>query len=370
MAWLRGGSGLARRIVRPIEMEFLPVARSPLPLLPTTVVGSYPQPDWLVDRAMLSKSVPRVRMNIWRVAEPWLEQAQDDATVLAIRDMERAGIDIVTDGEMRRESYSNRFATALEGIDQQKPGEVFSRANIATPVPRVVGRIRRAHPVEVRDMAFLRRNTDRRAKITLPGPFTLSQQARNEFYRDADELVMDYAAAVNAEIHDLVRAGADCVQLDEPWLRQDPAAARRIAVKAIDRALEGISVPTVVHLCFGYAAVVPGSSKPVGYAFLPELAACRADQISIEAAQPRLDLGILRDLAPKTIVLGVLDLADPLPETPEVVATRIRAALAHLPPERLVAAPDCGMKYMPRDTAFAKLKALAEGAAIVRREIA
>ena len=342
---------------------------TPLPLLPTTVVGSYPQPDWLVDRALLSKSVPRVRLNIWRVAEPWLEQAQDDATILAIRDMERAGIDIVTDGEMRRESYSNRFATALEGVDNARPGEVFSRANIATPVPRVVGPIRRTGPVEVRDMAFLRRHTDRRAKITLPGPFTLSQQAKNEFYKDADEMVMDYAAAVNAEVHALVRAGADCVQLDEPWLRQDPAAARRIAVKAIDRALEGVAVPTIVHLCFGYAAVVPGSSKPVGYAFLPELAACRADQISIEAAQPRLDLGILRDLAPKTVVLGVLDLADSAPETADVVATRIRAALRFVPPERLVPAPDCGMKYLARDVALAKLKALADGAAIVRREM-
>ena len=341
-----------------------------LPLLPTTVVGSYPQPDWLVDRAMLSKSVPRVRMNIWRVAEPWLEQAQDDATILAIRDMERAGIDVVTDGEMRRESYSNRFATALDGIDQVRPGEVFSRANIATPVPRVVGRIRRTQAVETRDMAFLRRNTDRLAKITLPGPFTLSRQAKNEFYADDDEMVMDYAAAVNAEVHDLIRAGADVIQLDEPWLRQDPAAAKRIAVPAIDRALEGVEVPTVVHLCFGYAAVVPGATKPVGYAFLPELAGCRADQISIEAAQPRLDLGILKDLAPKTVVLGVLDLADPAPETAAVVAGRIRAALAYVAPERLVAAPDCGMKYMPRELAFAKLQALADGAAQVRREIA
>jgi 5-methyltetrahydropteroyltriglutamate--homocysteine methyltransferase len=343
--------------------------RPALPLLPTTVVGSYPQPNWLVDRAVLSKSVPRVRMNIWRVAEPWLEEAQDDATILAIRDMERAGIDIITDGEMRRESYSNRFATALEGIDQTHPGEVRSRAGNVTPVPRVVGRIRRARPVEVRDMEFLRRNTDRLAKITLPGPFTLAQQAINEFYADPDEMVMDYAAAVNAEAHDLVRAGADVIQLDEPWLRQDPAAARRIAVKAINRALEGIKVPTVVHLCFGYAAVVAGAVKPVGYSFLPELAQCAADQISIEAAQPRLDLGILTDLAPKTVVLGVLDLADPKPETAAAVAERIRAALAFAPPERLVPAPDCGMKYMPRETAFAKLRALAEGAAIVRAEI-
>jgi len=340
-----------------------------LPLLPTTVVGSYPQPDWLVDRHMLSKSVPRVRTNIWRVPEPWLVQAQEDATILAIRDMERAGIDIITDGEIRRESYSNRFATALDGIDTEKPGEVTSRAGRRTPVPRVVGPIRRRGPVETDDMAFLRANTDRRAKITLPGPFTLSQQAINEYYKDADELVMDYAAVVNAEARDLEKAGADVIQLDEPWLRQDPTAARRIAVKAINRALEGLSVTTVVHLCFGYAAVVPGETKPVGYSFLPELAACGADQISIEAAQPRLDLGVLRDLAPKTVMLGVLDLASAEAETPALVAERIRSALNFLPAERLVPAPDCGMKYMDRSLAFAKLKALADGAAIVRAEL-
>ena len=240
-------------------------------LLPTTVVGSYPQPDWLVNREMLSKSVPRVRTNIWRVPEQWLEQAQDDATILAIRDLERAGIDIVTDGEIRRESYSNRFATALEGIDLAKPGHVKARSGHRTPVPRVVGPIRRKGPVEVRDMKFLRANTERTAKITLPGPFTMSRQAINEYYEDADEMVMDYAVAVNAEAKDLVKAGADIIQLDEPWLRNDPAAAKRIAVKAIDRALQGIGVPTIVHLCFGYAALVPGETKPVGYSFLPEL---------------------------------------------------------------------------------------------------
>ncbi len=340
-----------------------------LPLLPTTVVGSYPQPDWLVDRVMLSKSVPRVRMNIWRVAEPWLGAAQDDATILAIRDMAQAGIDIVTDGEIRRESYSNRFATALAGVDCEHPGEVRSRANRVTPVPRVVGPIRRIGPVEVRDMEFLRANTQRRAKITLPGPFTMSQQVINDFYTDPDEMVMDYAAAVNAEALELERAGADVIQLDEPWLRQDPAAAKRIAVKAINRALEGLKVTTVVHLCFGYAAVVPGQTKPVGYSFLPELADCSADQISIEAAQPRLDLGVLRDLAPKTIMLGVLDLADPAAESPGLVADRIRAALKYLPADKLVPAPDCGMKYMARPLAFAKLKALADGAAIVRAEL-
>jgi len=341
----------------------------PQHLLPTTVVGSYPQPDWLVNRAMLSKSVPRVRMNIWRVRDDWLEQAQDDATVLAIRDLERAGIDIITDGEIRRESYSNRFATALEGIDLAKPGQVKSRSGHRTPVPRVVGKIRRRGPVEVRDMKFLRANTDRTTKITLPGPFTMAQQAINEHYKDADEMVMDYAVAVNAEAKDLVKAGADVIQLDEPWLRQDPDAAKRIAVKAINRALAGITVPTIVHLCFGYAALVPGETKPVGYSFLPELADSTADQISIEAAQPKLDLGVLADLSPKKILLGVLDLGDLKVETPKKVAERIRKGLKHLPAERLIPAPDCGMKYLPRDVAFGKLKAMAEGAAIVRAEL-
>jgi 5-methyltetrahydropteroyltriglutamate--homocysteine methyltransferase len=337
-------------------------------LLPTTVVGSYPQPDWLVDRELLSKGVARVRLDLWRVREPWLEQAQDDATLLAIRDMERAGIDIITDGEMRRESYSNRFATSLEGIASDKPGEVISKAGLATAVPRVVGPIRRTRPVEVRDIEFLRRNTDRPAKITLPGPFTMSRQAVNEYYRDPDEMVMDYAAAVNAEARDLERAGADVIQFDEPWLRQDPAAAKRIAVQAINRAIQGLKVTTVIHLCFGYAAVVAGQ-KPVGYSFLTELAACCADQISIEAAQPKLDLGVLKELSPKTIMLGVIDLSDPAAETPAVVADRIRAALKHVAADRLVPAPDCGMKYLPRELAFAKLKALADGAALVRAEL-
>jgi 5-methyltetrahydropteroyltriglutamate--homocysteine methyltransferase len=341
----------------------------PKHLLPTTVVGSYPQPDWLVNREMLSKTVPRVRMDIWRVPQQWLEQAQDDATIVAIRDMERAGIDIVTDGEIRRESYSNRFATALSGIDTEKPGHVRARSGHETPVPRVVGKIRRTRPVEVRDMQFLRANTDRTAKITLPGPFTMSQQAIDEFYKDEEALVMDYAAAVNAEARDLEKAGADIIQLDEPWLRNDPEAAKRVAVKAINRALEGLEVPTIVHLCFGYAALVPGETKPVGYSFLPQLADSTADQISIEAAQPKLDLGVLKDLAPKKVLLGVIDLNDPKAETPQVVADRIRAGLEHMPADKLIPAPDCGMKYLPRALAFAKLQALSQGAAIVRREI-
>ncbi len=342
----------------------------PIPLLQTAVVGSYPQPDWLVDRAMLSKVVPRVRMKqMWRISDPWLEQAQDDATRLAIRDMELSGVDVITDGEIRRESYSNRFATALEGIDLHNPGVVQSRGGRPTEVPRIVGRIRRRRAVEVRDMEFLRRHTDKTAKMTLPGPFTMSRQAQNEHYRDEEEMIMDFAAAVNEEARDLVSAGADVIQLDEPWVRSDPDRARRCAVKAINRALEGITVPTVVHLCFGYAAVVPGETKPSGYSFLAELAACNAESISIEAAQPKLDLGVLKDLAAKRVMLGVLDLGDLKVETPETVAARIRAGLEYLPPQALMPAPDCGMKYLPRAVAFGKLKALVQGAAIVRREL-
>ena len=344
----------------------------PLPthLFPTTVVGSYPQPDWLLNRQMLSKIVPRTRMQeLWRIPAEFLEQAQDDATLLAIRDMERAGIDIVTDGEIRRESYSNRFATALEGMDSANPGQVKTRSGTMTPVPRVVAKIRRTQAVELRDMQFLRANTALPAKITLPGPFTMGQQAKNEFYKDDEEMVMDFAAAVNAEALDLQKAGADIIQLDEPWLRNDPEAAERYAVKAINRALQGITVPTVVHLCFGYAAVVPGASKPTGYSFLPGLSDSIAQQISIEAAQPKLDLGVLRDLSGKKIMLGVLDLGDDAIETPEVVAQRIRAGLKYVKAENLVPAPDCGMKYLSREIAFGKLKALADGASIVRREL-
>ena len=342
----------------------------PTHLLPTTVVGSYPQPEWLVDRALLSKSVPRTRMHeMWRLPEEHLEEAQDDATIVAIRDMERAGIDIVTDGEIRRESYSNRFATALEGVDSDNPALIVSRSGHETPVPRVVGKVRRTGPVERRDMEFLRKNTDRAAKITLPGPFTMSQQARNEYYKDDEELAMAFAEAVNAEALDLQKAGADVIQLDEPWVRNNPDLARRYAVKAINRALQGITVPTVVHLCFGYAAVVPGSTKPAGYSFLSELADTTAEQISIEAAQPKLDLGVLKDLSSKKIMLGVLDLGDPAIESVDTVAGRIRNGLKYVAAERLVPAPDCGMKYMPRQVAFGKLKAMSDAAAIVRKEI-
>jgi 5-methyltetrahydropteroyltriglutamate--homocysteine methyltransferase len=342
----------------------------PSHLLPTTVVGSYPQPEWLVDRSALAHhGVPRVAArDIWRIPEAWLEPAQDDATILAIGEMERAGIDIVSDGEIRRESYSNRFALALDGIDAEHPGRVGRSGGGTTPVPRVVGKIRRRGPVELRDAEFLRAHATHATKITLPGPFTLSQQAENAFYADEEEMAMDYAVAVNEELRALKASGVDVVQLDEPWVRTAPDKAARYGVKAIDRALEGIAGPTIVHLCFGYAAMV--KSKPSGYAFLPQLADAAADQISIEAAQPKLDLGVLRELAGKTVVLGVLDLNDPAIETSENVAARLREALRYVPAERLVAAPDCGMKYLPRAIAFGKLQALAQGAALVRRELA
>ena len=340
-----------------------------LPLLPTTVVGSYPQPDWLVNRGVLTgRMPPRTRAReIWRVEEPLLEGAQDDATLLAIRDMERAGIDIVTDGEVRRESYSNRFALALDGVDLDNPAEVIGRTGKPTSVPRVTGPIKRRGAVEARDAAFLAANTDRVTKITLPGPFTLSRQAKDEYYGDPEALAMAYAEAVNAEAHDLKRAGVDILQLDEPWMEQFPDDARRYGLKALNRALEGIKGTTIVHVCFGYAYVVP--DKPHAYSILPDLAGCVAQQISIEAAQPDLDLAVLQELPDKTILLGVLDLGSSEVETGEIVAARIRRGLEHVPAERMVPAPDCGMKYLPRDRAFGKLCALAEGAAIVRRQL-
>jgi 5-methyltetrahydropteroyltriglutamate--homocysteine methyltransferase len=338
-------------------------------LLPTSLVGSYPQPDWLIDRERLSKDVPRIRAeNLWRVASDKLEAAQDDATILAIRDQERAGLTIITDGEQRRESYSNRFATALDGIDADNPGTTINRNGKPIPVPRVVAPIRRKHPVLVRDLKVLRANTDRPVKMTIPGPFTMSKQAQDDYYRDPQAVALGFAAAVNAEILDLFAAGADIVQIDEPWMQQHPDDARRYGLAALNRALDGITGTVAVHLCFGYAALVHG--KPAGYSFLPELEHSKAAQISIEAAQPRLDLKILETLPTKTIVLGVNDLADENAETPELVADRIRAALAYVPAERLAVAPDCGMKYLPRAVAFAKMKALADGAAMVRREIA
>jgi 5-methyltetrahydropteroyltriglutamate--homocysteine methyltransferase len=334
----------------------------------TTVVGSYPQPDWLVDRERFKTSVvPRVRMReVWRVPEPWLEEAQDDAVRVAVHEMERAGIDIVSDGEQRRESYFNQFATALEGLDLDRPGSVPNRLGRPTPVPRVVGPVRRARPVFLRDVQFLRAVTHRRIKVTVPGPFTLAQLAQDDHYRDEARLAMAYAEAVNAELRDLEPV-VDVIQLDEPYLQARADRARVHAIAAIDRALAGVAKPTCVHLCFGYAYAhaLAGTRKESGYSFLAELERCAARQVSIEAAQPRLDLAVLAALPTKTVVLGVLDLGDPGPESSDTVARRIEAALRHVPADRLVAAPDCGMKYLPRPVAFAKLRALAEGARLV-----
>ncbi len=337
-------------------------------LLPTSLVGSYPQPDWLIDRARLSKMVPRVRMDdLWVPSSGELQAKQDEATLLAIRDQERAGLDIITDGEQRRESYSNRFATALDGVDTVNHGTTINRSGKPIPVPRVTGKIRRKHAVMVRDMQFLRANTKKPVKMTVPGPFTMSKQAQDEYYKNEEAMALDYAAAVNAEIKDLFAAGADIVQIDEPWMQQHPEKARAYGLKALDRALEGVTGTIAVHLCFGYAAVV--HEKPTGYSFLPELETSKAAQVSIEAAQPNLDLKVLEKLPSKTIILGVIDLADKTIETPETVAARIRKALPYVAPERLVIAPDCGMKYLPHDVAFGKMQAMAAGAALVRAEL-
>ena len=338
-------------------------------LLPTSLVGSYAQPEWLIDRKKLAgRFPPRVRaLELWRVGPEWLEEAQNDATILAIRDQERAGLDIITDGEMRRESYSNRFATALEGVDIDNPGTALDRSGHPNPVPRVVGKIRRKRPVEVEDVKFLRANTERRIKMTVPGPFTMSQQAQNDFYEDETELALDYAAAANAEIKDLFAAGADVVQLDEPYMQARPDKARKFGLQALNRALEGVKGETVVHICFGYAAII--HQRPTGYSFLPELAGCPAHGISIETAQSSLDCAVLEKLPEKKIILGVLDLSTPKVETPEQVAQRIRRALPHCAAERIIVAPDCGLKYLPRESAFGKIEAMAEGAAIATKQL-
>ena len=337
-------------------------------MITTTVVGSYPQPDWLVDRERFKKNVvPRIRMpEVWRVAAPHLEEAQDDAVRVAVADMERAGIDVISDGEQRRESYFNRFANALGGVDPDRPGSAIARLGRPTPVPRIVGPIERLGPVSVPEAAFLRSVTDRRIKITVPGPFTLSSLAQDEHYRDPETLAMAYAAAVNAELRELEPL-VDWLQLDEPYLQAHPDRGRAYGIAAIDRALAGLRKPTCVHLCFGYAYshALAGSTKSGGYQLLTELERSAATQVSIEAAQPRLDLSVLAGLPSKTIVLGVLDLGDPAPETADTVARRLESALKHVPASRLVAAPDCGMKYLPRGLARAKLTALAAGAALV-----
>lgn len=338
-------------------------------LIPTTLVGSYPQPDWLVDKeTLLASGPPRVRMeSVWRIPPALLEEAQDDATLAALHDQERAGIDIVSDGEVRRESYFNRFANALDGIDIDNPGVVPSRSGNPTPVPRVVGPIRRTRPVQVRDVEFLRRHTDKPIKITIPGAFTMAKLALDEYYNDRATLIAAYADALNEEIRELKTAGADVIQIDEPYMQANPEEADAHGVDAIDRALDGIDGPTAVHLCFGYAYVV--KDKPAGYSFLPQLDACTADAISIEAAQPDLDPEILEKLPSKKVLFGVIDLGTEEVETPDIVAERLRGALKHISADRLIAAPDCGMKYLPRDIAFEKLQAMVKGANIVRQEI-
>jgi 5-methyltetrahydropteroyltriglutamate--homocysteine methyltransferase len=345
--------------------EILPL---PLPLFPTTLVGSYPQPEWLIDRKKLAgRFPPRVRArDLWRVEKSFLQEAQDDATVLAIRAQEAAGLDIITDGEIRRESYSNRFATALEGVDIDNPGTALDRSGHPNPVPRIVGKIRRKRAVEVEDLKFLKRHTTRTTKITVPGPFTLSQQAQNDFYPSPAEAALDYAAAVNEEIRDLFAAGADVVQIDEPYMQARPDPAREYGLKALNRALEGIQGATAVHICFGYAAII--HERPSGYSFLPELAGSPVRQISIETAQSNLDTAVLQKLPGKKIMVGCIDLSDPKIETPEVVVARLKRALKHVKPEDVIVAPDCGMKYLPREVAFGKLQAMVAGAKLLRAE--
>jgi 5-methyltetrahydropteroyltriglutamate--homocysteine methyltransferase len=343
------------------------VAGKPI-LLPTSLVGSYPQPDWLIDRPQLAKSVVRVRADyLWRVPAEFRQQAQDDATILAIRDQERAGLDIISDGEQGRESYSNHFANALDGIDLDKPGQTISRTGTMSQVPRIAGKIRRTRPIEVHPVEVVRANTDRLVKATVPGPFTMSVQAQDDFYKDPEAVADAYAQAVNEEIKDLFAAGADIVQLDEPWMVSFGDKARSFGIKALNRALDGVKGTTAVHLCLGYSHVV--KNKPNTYAFLAEIEGSKADQVSIETAEPKLDLAVLKDLPTKTIILGVINLGDMAIETPETVAGRIRAALKYVPAERLVIAPDCGMKYLPRAIAFGKMKAMVDGTKIVRKEL-
>jgi 5-methyltetrahydropteroyltriglutamate--homocysteine methyltransferase len=339
-------------------------------LLPTTLVGSYAMPEWLIDRARLAGRFPRrVRAReLWRPAPDYLEEAQDDATIMAIHMQERAGIDIVSDGEMRRESYSNRFATALDGVDLDNPGTALDRSGHPNPVPRITGKIRRRHAVQVRDVEFLRRHTDRKIKITVPGPFTMTQQAQNDAYDSEEELALDYAAAVNEEIRDLFAAGADIVQIDEPYLQARPEKARQYGPVTIDRALRDVQGVTALHVCFGYAAIIHGD-RPAGYDYLGELAGTRVDQVSVETAQPNLDPEELRPLSGKHIMVGTIDLNDPAVETPETVADRIRRAMQVVPVERIIVAPDCGFKYVPREIAFAKMQAMVQGAALVREAL-
>ncbi len=338
-------------------------------LFPTTLVGSYPQPEWLIDREKLAgRFPPRTRAReLWRIPDPWLAEAQDDATRLAIRQQEKAGLDIITDGEIRRESYSNRFATALEGVDIDNPGTALDRSGHSNPVPRIVGKIRRKHPVEVGDVEFLRAHTDKPIKMTVPGPFTMSQQAQNDFYPSEEEAAIDYAAAVNEEIRDLFEAGADIVQIDEPYMQARPEKARQYGLTALNRALDGITHTTAVHICFGYAAII--HERPSGYSFLPELADCSCGQISVETAQSHLDCAVLAELPGKKIMVGCIDLSDMNVERPETIVTRVKRALPYVNKEDVILAPDCGMKYLPRDVAFGKIQAMADAAARLRAEL-
>ncbi|MCE2879738.1 MAG: hypothetical protein LW719_10155 [Comamonadaceae bacterium] len=337
-------------------------------LFPTTIVGSYPQPDWLIDRVKLAgRFPPRVRAKeLWRVAEPHLQQAMDDATVLAIKAQEDAGLDIITDGEIRRESYSNRIATALEGVDIDNPGTALDRSGHPNPVPRIVGKVKRVRPIEVEDLLFLKKHTARQVKITVPGPFTMLQQAQNDFYASEEEAAMDYAVAINEEIKDLFAHGADVVQVDEPYMQARPEKARQYGIRALNRALEGVTGTTAVHICFGYAAII--HARPNGYNFLPELANCSCQQISIETAQSNLDCSVLQSLPGKQIMVGCLNLEDMSIESPVVVAARVKRALQYIKPEQVILAPDCGMKYLPREVADGKLRAMAEAARILRAE--
>jgi len=336
-------------------------------LFPTTIVGSFPQPDWLIDREKLAgRFPPRVRAReLWRIPPQYLNEAQEDATLIAIRAQEEAGLDIVSDGEIRRESYSNRFATALDGVDLDNPGTALDRSGHPNPVPRIMGRIRRRHAVEVEDLNFLRAHTDRKIKITVPGPFTMLQQAQNDFYASEEEAAMDYAEAVNAEIKDLFVAGADVVQIDEPYMQARPEKARQYGLAALNRALHGVQGTTAVHICFGYAAII--HTRPSGYSFLPELAQCSCRQVSIETAQSHLDCSVLQSLGDKQVMVGCIDLSDPKVESADTVVQRIERALPYIKPENVILAPDCGMKYLPRETAVGKLRAMVQAAQVLRQ---
>jgi 5-methyltetrahydropteroyltriglutamate--homocysteine methyltransferase len=252
-------------------------------------------------------------------------------------------------------------------VDIDNPGTALDRSGHPNPVPRVTGAIKRRQPVEVADVRFLRAHTSRTVKITVPGPFTMSQQAQDDHYGSRESLAHAYAEVVNEEVRELFAAGADIVQLDEPYLQARPAEAAKYGVAVVNRALDGVSGTTAVHVCFGYAAII--HERPSGYSFLPELADCVCDQVSIETAQSGLDTSVLASLPGKTIILGVLNLSTPEVETADMVAERVRRALPYVPADRIVLAPDCGMKYLPREAAFGKMTAMAAAAVRLRAEL-